>query len=286
MAEAAILLRGGAVTGRQILRGWVGILCALASAVVLCAGLLALLIAVHKVPALDGASWVSQPLPMNLAAVAISVLAAGGVSVWLARHAGFWGFWVAAALQLAVLCVATAVFLPGASYIFLLTTIAAGLAALPCAVSVLTTRTCNAWALDLAALLPALAIFGGVLPLLRFLYISLGSVAWPLSTLVAGFGPHDAAAADGRERPGGAESLRARWWRKAAWHGLRAYPLFAAWPERVNVEYWIDAAPVRQTIGGATRPMPATSQPPLRPRAASLCRCSTSVLAAAPDSRC
>jgi len=57
VAEAAILLRGGAVTGRQILRGWVGILCALASAVVLCAGLLALLIEVDKVPALDGASW-------------------------------------------------------------------------------------------------------------------------------------------------------------------------------------------------------------------------------------
>ena len=244
VAEAAILLRGGAVTGRQILRGWVGILCALASAVVLCAGLLALLIEVDKVPALDGASWVSQPLPMNVAAVAISVLAAGAVSVWLARLAGFWGFWVAAALQLAVLCVATAAFLPGASYIFLLTTMAAGLAALPCAVSVLTTRTCNAWTRDLAALLPALTIFGGVLPLLRFLYMSLGSVAWPLSTLVTGLSLATMlpllAVASGR--------VRSRIIAAAALVAAGGVvctvclPVYsAAWPERVNVEYWVDA---------------------------------------------
>src|SRR5882672_11436418 len=38
VAEAAILLRGGAVTGRQIVRGWVGNLCALAGGVLLFAG--------------------------------------------------------------------------------------------------------------------------------------------------------------------------------------------------------------------------------------------------------
>jgi hypothetical protein len=244
VAEAAILLRGGAVTGRQILQGWVGMLCALASAVALCAGSLALLIAIHKAPALDAESWISQPLPMNVAAVAISVLAAGAVSVWLARRAGFWGFWVAVALQLAVLCVATAVFLPGASYIFLLTTIAAGLAALPCAVSVLRSRACQAWALDLAALTPCLMIFGGVLPLLRFLYMSLGSVAWPVSTLVTGLAmatmlPLLAVASD---RVRGRITVAAALLAVSCWVCTLFLPVYSPlWPERVNVEYWLDA---------------------------------------------
>jgi len=244
VVEAVILLRGGAVTGRQILWGWSGILCALASGVLLCAGSLALLIAVHKVPPLDGASWVSQPLPMTVAAVAISVLAAGAVSVWMARRAGFWGFWVAAVLQLAVLCVATAMFLPGASYVFLLTALAAGLAAVPCAVRVLTSRTCNAWAIDLAALIPAITVFGGVLPLLRYLYISLGSVAWPVLTLVTSLAMTTMlpmlAVASGRVRSQiiGAAGLVAA----GGLVGTLFLPVYsAAWPERVNLEYWLDA---------------------------------------------
>jgi hypothetical protein len=244
VAEAAIMLRGGAVTGRQILRGWVGILCALASGVALCAATLALLIAVHKVPALDGESWISQPLPMNVAAVAISVFAAAAVSVWLARRAGFWGFWMAAALQLAALSVATAVFLPGASYIFVLTTIAAGLAALPCAASVLRSRECKAWAIELAALAPCLVIFGGVLPLLRFLYVSLGSVAWPVSTLATSVAmatmlPLLAVANDrARRRITGAAGLLAL----VGGVCTVCLPVYSPdWPERVNVEYWLDA---------------------------------------------
>ncbi len=244
VAEAAILLRGGVLTGHQILWGWSGILGALASGVGLCAGCLALLIAVHHVPALDGASWVSQPLPMHIAAVAVSVLAAGGASVWMARRAGFWGFWVAAVLQLAVLSVATAMFLPGASYVFLLTTIAAGVAALPCAVSVLTSRPCRVWAIDLAALIPALTLFAGVLPLLRFLYMSLGSVAWPLTTLITGLALSTVlpllAVASGRVRGRiiGAAALAAA----GGWVCALFLPAYSAvWPERVNLEYWLDA---------------------------------------------
>jgi hypothetical protein len=289
VAEAAILWRGGAVTGRQILQGWVGILCALASAVVLCAGLLALLIAVHKVPALDGASWVSQPLPMNVAAVAISVLAAGAVSVWLARRAGFWGFWVAAALQLAVLCVVTAVFLPGASYIFLLTTVAAGLAALPCAVSVLTTRTCNAWALDLAALLPALTIFGGCCHCCDS--YTCRSAAWHgLSTLVTGFATTTLpllAVASGRVR--NRSSPRPRWSRQAV-VALCAC-LSIRLPGRNGSMWNTGLMPTPVSKLSALRLVPAAREPrsrrALRPRAASpLCGgCSTGVLRRGTEAR-
>ena len=131
LAEAAVLLRRKAVTGREIIWGGVGTLGALVLGVALCVGVLMLAIALGKVPPLDGSSWISQPLPMHLASAAIALLCAAGISAWLARRAGFWGFWLAAALLDAVLAVAGAAVMPGASFVFLLWAIAAGLGALP-----------------------------------------------------------------------------------------------------------------------------------------------------------
>jgi hypothetical protein len=244
LAEATILLRGGAVTGRAVLWGWVGVAGALASSVLLCAGVLALLIAVHKVPALDGASWISQPLPMNLAAAAMAALGAAGVSHWLAQRAGFWGFWAAAVLLMAVLSVASAVFAPGASFIFLLSAAAAGLAAIPGVVHTFGSRACKPWALDCAALLPALTIFASVLPLLRFLYISVGSVAWPLSTLILSLAAATLlpllTVAGGRVRRAviAAAALTAA----GGFTCTLFLPVYSAdWPERMDLEYWLDA---------------------------------------------
>jgi Peptidase family M28 len=244
LAEAVILVRRGIVTVRQVLWGWAGTLYTLLAGVALCAGAVALLIVVGKVPPIDGASWISRPLPMHVAAAAIALLAAGGSSIWLARRGGFWGFWVAAALQGAVLSVACAVIIPGASFVLLLTAIAAGLAASPGVVRAARSRAPPPWATEFAALLPALVVFATLLPLSRFLYMALGSLAWPALTLLLCLGAATLlpllAAASRRARRGIVGTAAA-----LVLGGLAAtlsLPTYSAdWPERINIEYWLDA---------------------------------------------
>ena len=243
LAESVILVRKGAVAGREVLWGGVGTLSVFVSGVALCAGLLALGIAVGKVPRLGGASWISQPLPMHIASAAIALLAAACAGIWLARRAGFWGFWLAVNVFVAILSVASAIAVPGASFVLLLTAIAAGLGALPTALTWARSRVPTRCATDIAALLPCLVIFAGLFPQLIFLYAGLGSLAWPLSTLLLCFGtsallPLLAVA-----------SLRVRQ-RVLAIAALIALggtaitlsvPTYSAdWPERVNLEYWLD----------------------------------------------
>jgi hypothetical protein len=243
LAESAVLLRKGAVTWRQALWGWAATGGTLGVGVALCSGLLALAIGLHKVPPLESSSWISQPLPMHITAAAIALLAAAGAGLCLARRAHFWGFWMAAALQIAVLCVISAVVVPGASFPFLLTAAAAAVGALPCTVSLLKSETPKGWASDLAALLPALVLFGAEFPLLQFLYMALGSPAWPLSTLVLCLGT--ASLLPLLARAGGTArrivvalaALTALGGAMAAL-GMPAYS--ADWPERVNLEYWLD----------------------------------------------
>jgi Peptidase family M28 len=244
LAEAVILLRTGTVSRHQVMWGWVGALGALVSGTVMCAALLALLLAIGKVPPIDGASWISRPLPMDLVAAAIAALAVGGAGAWLARRVGFWGFWVAAALLIAVLALAAAALIPGASFVPVLSAITAGVGGLPAVVSVVRSREPGPWTTDVAALLPVLAIFATLLPVLRFLYTALGSLAWPLLTLMLALGSCTLlpllAAASGRARRGliGVACL-------VAVCGLAVtlyVPTYSAdWPERINVEYWIEA---------------------------------------------
>jgi Peptidase family M28 len=245
LAEAVFLLGKGAVAAREIMWGGVGMICMLVVATSLCAGLLAVGLAAGKVPPpFSGASWISQPAPMQIAAAAIALLAAGGASAWLAQRAGFWGFWMAATLLGAVLCVASAVAVPGASFVPLLWTIAAGLGALPSTVSLMRHRTGPRWAADFAALFPALVIFASVLPLVRFLYVALGSLAWPVSTLVLGLGAAALlpllASASGRVRRW-VMATAALFVMSGAVLTLSLPTYSADWPERINVEYWLDA---------------------------------------------
>ncbi len=243
LTESVVLLRKRAVTWRQALWGWVATLCTVGVGVALCSGLLALLIWLHKVPPLESSPWISQPLPLHLAAAAIALFAAGGAAVCLARRAHYWGFWMGVALQIAVLSVISAVVAPGASFLFLLTAAAAGLGALPASVRLLRSDTPKAWTRDLATILTALVSFGAAFPLLQFLYMALGSPAWPLSTLVLSFVTASLlpllAEASGTARRiivavsaliavgGAAVALR--------------MPVYSAdWPERVNLEYWLD----------------------------------------------
>jgi hypothetical protein len=244
LAEAVVLLRRSEVTGREVLWGWVATVGTLLLGLALCAGALALLICLGKVPPIDRASWISQPLPMHIAAAAIAMLAAGCVGALLARRAGFWGFWVGVALFGAVLSVIGAAVIPGASFVLLLTAVAAGLGGLPYTVSLARSRAQPRWTTGFAALLPVATIFAAVFPLVQFLYMALGSLAWPLATLVLCLGTSTLlpllATASGRTRQGviAAAAVIA-----AGGMGVTLFlsTYSADWPERINVEYWLDA---------------------------------------------
>jgi hypothetical protein len=244
LAETIVLSHKEVVTGREIMWGWAGALCAIAAAAALCAGMLALLIMAHQVPALDGPSWNAHPLAMHCAVAAAAVLATGCASACLVRRAGYWGFWGGAALQGAMLGAVCAVMVPGASFLFLPAAVVAGLAVLPVVVSLLRSRTPPPWAIETAALLPALVMFATLLPVVRFLYMSLGSLAWPLSTLLLSLGtaallPLMANAVAGARRVVIAAAALVTVGGLAFMLYLPTYS--AEWPERINLEYWLDA---------------------------------------------
>jgi hypothetical protein len=209
---------------------------------VLCCGALALLIAVGKVPPLDGQSWIAQPLPMQCAAAAAALFGAGVAGAWLARRVGFWGFWTATALFSAGASVVCAVMAAGASFLFLLPAGAAALGGLA-VIPVRPPRVAPAWAAEFAAVLPVLGMCGTLLPVVRFLYVALGSVAWPLSALLLGVGAAtllpllDAAGPGARRMVIGAAGLTV----VGGTLMTLALPTYSAeWPERVNLEYWLD----------------------------------------------
>jgi hypothetical protein len=244
VAEAAILLRARAVFWPAILWGWAGVLCSLLLSTALCAGLLALLIAAGRVPPIAGASWISQPLPMHIAAAAIALLCAGGAAARLAKRAGFWGFWIAATLLVALLCVACAAVAPGASFALMLATMAAAVGALPVMLQWMKSRAPAGWATDFAALLPALVMFAAVFPLVRFLYTALGSPAWPLSTLILGLVTINLLAllAIATRRARRRVMVLAALLAVAGWVVTFNLPTYSPeWPQRINVESWFDA---------------------------------------------
>jgi hypothetical protein len=134
--------------------------------------------------------------------------------------------------------------MPGASFILLLAAGAAGVGALPCLMTLVKSSTRPRWTLDCAALLPALVIFAGLFPQVQFMYTALGSLAWPVTTLVLGLGTATLlpllAMATGRARQ-----------RVIAWTAVLTVGGFAVtlclpsysaeWPQRLNLEYWSDA---------------------------------------------
>jgi len=244
LIETLVLLRNKAVTFREISWGWAATLGVPVVGTALCTGSLAFLIAIGKVPPLRGASWIAQPCAMHVAAASIALLAATCASAGLGRRAGFWGFWVAAALLIALLAVAGAAAAPGAGFVLLLASVAAGLGALPYTLCLLRSRTPREWTAEAAALLPVWVIFAGLFAVLRYLYTALGSLAWPISTLLLSLGTVallpllTAAGSPARRRIITLTSLIA-----LGGLGVTLYlPTYSTdWPEHVNVEYWYDA---------------------------------------------
>jgi hypothetical protein len=244
LAEAVLMLRRAAVTVPQVLWGWLSILVMLAAGLALCAGILSLSIAAGKVPPLSGGSWIAHPLPMHAASAAIALASAGVVGAWASRRAGFWGFWVAAALLSAVLSIAGAVCLPGTSFVPLIGAVAAGVGLLPCIAMWAKSKAPPQWAAEFAALLPLLVFFGAVFPMLQFLYMALGSLAWPVATLVLGLGaagllPLLSVSSPRARRTVTALAATCVVGGTALTFCLPTYS--AEWPQRMDLEYWLDA---------------------------------------------
>jgi hypothetical protein len=244
LAQAALLYRYGALTGQQTMWGITGALGNLVLGAVLGAGAILLLRISGALPPIDVQPWLAYPLPMSMAVAAMALASAGTIAAGLSRRAGFWGFWLGAALLLAVLSVIVAAKIPGASFALLLTALAAALAPLPCLKSLARGQPPSEGALDFAVLLPTGVFFAACLPLVLFLYPALGALGWPIAAVVLCLGtsillPLLAVA-----------TMRARRRVIAVAAAVTiggvlitlVLPTYSpAWPERINVEYWRDA---------------------------------------------
>jgi hypothetical protein len=261
LAVAVLLCRRGLVNARQWMWGTLGVLTGIILGAGLSVGCLVFCEATGKLPPLDAGPWLAHPLAMNLATAAMALLAAGVVSAWFSRRAGFWGFWLAAALLVSVLSVLVSALVPGASFVLLLTSLALVLAPLPYLKS-MRTGSPSAGAADFAALLPSLTMFAALLPLLLMLYTALGALAWPISTVslclaTALLLPLLAQATRFARR--GVFAVAA----VVSTTGLLATLLLptysAAWPQRLTIEYWFDADHDRAHwwVWAASRHLPA-----------------------------
>jgi hypothetical protein len=244
LVEAMLLRRGGLLLVSEAL--W-GALAALATPLLsgaLSIGVLALLRAFGALPPLGMDSWVAHPLAMNGAAPAIALGCAGAVGWWAARRAGFWGFWFGAAAWIGLLAVAAAAAAPGASYILLLTALAAVLAPLPCVSSWLRREPPDRAAAAFAVLIPWFIMLALLLPVLLIIYPGLGAVAWPLSAFTLGLAASLLLPLLART------AVRARRLLVGAAAALTLgcalvtllLPVYTSrWPQRINVEYWFDS---------------------------------------------
>ncbi|MDP9009368.1 MAG: M28 family peptidase [Pseudomonadota bacterium] len=244
MAQAVMLFRRGQLYPRQAAYGAIGALANVVVGGVLSLGVLALLQVLGSVPPMVAASWIAYPQPMHIGCAALALLSSGAVAAWLARRAGFWGFWFGGSVSIALLSIASAVAVPGASYVLLLAAFAAALAPLPCMRLLARGRTPSQGALEFAALAPGLLTLAVLLPLLLLMYSALGALAWPISTmalcLTGCFLLPLLANATHEARQfimyfGAAVTL-------VVISITLLLPMYSpAWPQRMNVEYWVDA---------------------------------------------
>ncbi|HEX3604122.1 MAG TPA: M28 family peptidase [Steroidobacteraceae bacterium] len=243
LGAAALLIRKGYLSFAHAAYGFLGALVNVLSGGLLSLGVLALLRFLGRLPPMQAPPWIAHPLAMHIGFAALSVLITAAIAAWFKRRAGFWGFWFGAALLIALLSVAAAAILPGADYVLLLAALAAALAVLPCLWAIIKGRTPTSGSADLAALVPGLVMLALLLPLLLMLYSAIGTLAWLVDTvclcMTAGF-----------LLPLLCNATRAAHQRLAVLAAAATFggicitvllPTYSAsWPQRVNVEYWID----------------------------------------------
>ncbi len=140
-------------------------------------------------------------------------------------------------------------FAPGTGYVFLTASVAAAGAVLPCVWNSMTARSATsrsaaAWAVEAAALIPTLVVFAVMLPLLPFAYAALGSVVWPLSTVLLSVAALALMPLLAAAHPRARRVVIVGAGLIAVTGALATFilPTYSAdWPERINFEYQLDA---------------------------------------------
>jgi hypothetical protein len=241
---AVVLNRKGHLTPWQALYGSLGALTNVLLGGALSMVVLVLLGFLGRLPPLQAPSWIAHPLAMHVGFAALTLLSTTAVAAWFARGAGFWGLWFGGAMLVALLSLASALAAPAAGFVLLLAAAAAALGCGPSLVAAMRDRTPSQGAGEFAALLPGLIAFAALLPMLLLLYSALGAPAWPIGTVslcvVAGFLLPLLGNAT--------RSVRQRLAVIAAATTFGAIcitvllPTYSAsWPQRMNVEYWVNA---------------------------------------------
>ena len=243
LAAAVLLIRKGYMSFAHAGYGFLGALANVLLGGALGVAVLALLRFLGRLPPIQGPSWIAYPLAMHVGFAALSLLTTTAIAAWFGRRAGFWGFWFGASMLVALLSLAIALIIPAAGYVDLLAALAAVLGFVPSAWA-LKKRRPSQGAADFAALFPGLIALGLLLPLLLLLYPALGAPAWPVGTLTL-----CVTAAFLLPLLGNAtRPARLRLTLIAAATTFAAIcitvllPTYSqSWPQRVNIEYWIDA---------------------------------------------
>ena len=243
-AAALLLIRKGQLSYAQAGFGFLGAIVNVALGGAAAIAVLALLRVLGRIPPIAGPSWIAHPLAMHVGFAALALLSTTAVTAWFARRAGFWGFWFGASMLAALLSLGTALFIPAAAYVVLFAALAAVLGFLPTAWAFMKGRRPPQGAADFAVLFPGLIALALLLPLLLLLYPALGAPAWPLGTVTL-----CVTAAFLLPLLGNATSpARQRLTVIAAATTFGTIcitvllPTYSeSWPQRVNIEYWIDA---------------------------------------------
>jgi hypothetical protein len=180
------LLQSQLLRWRALLWGSLGIVAVVAIGAAAAIALMQLLRASGVLGAADAPAH-AWALQASFTALAFCMSALTGTL--LRRRAGFWGLWYAASLLCALLAVALARWLPGASYVALLPAIAALLALLPTLVRARAARepAASLSGAELAALVVCVATFVLVLPIAVPLYGALGGGKLPLLTVLLSY---------------------------------------------------------------------------------------------------
>jgi Peptidase family M28 len=242
-AATVLLVRRGHLSYGQAAYGFLGALTNVLLAGAIGMALLALLRFLGRLPPIRGLSWIAHPLAMHIGFVALTLLTTTAIAAWFARRAGFWGFWSGAGMLVALLALVIAIVIPAAAYVELLAALAAVLGFVPSAWALMKDRRPSPGAADFAVIFPGLIGLSLVLPVLLLLYPALGAPAWPIGTITlcvtAGFLLPLLVQAT---RP-----ARQRLTVIAAATTFGALcitvllPTYSeSWPQRVNVEYWVD----------------------------------------------
>lgn len=244
LAAAAQMFRAKALDAKSLGFGALAALVGVTISAILSMCVAVLLRSAGRLPPVGAPSWIAHPQAMHVSAAALSVLSAATAAAWFGKRAGFWGLWFGGSVVVALLSLATALLVPAASYLLVITALTAALASLPALRGTTQGHQPSLSTANFAALAPGLVMFALLLPLLLLLYTALGAVAWPISTVALSMTayfllPLLANATSGARLI--VTSLAAA----AALLGISVTMLLPSyspeWPQRVNIEYWFDA---------------------------------------------